>query len=440
MLMPTYMNEEKIVEKLNHLLARIDSYDTPQCAIPLAIDSSSFVDFMTCLLLSENNIDFPKQSCNPLNLLIEYELLPSNLINRLVNIRKIRNELAHGVIYDISFDEFYEFKTVMQITSSWLITNSKLFSKYPQFQTTLTEKINNDVDQLLKSQNIIIRSLEERNAFLEKTLAEIIKNQQTMMSKLDEIAMEVKAINTTVNDYQTLIERFIERSNSEEELEVILHLFSEECVKKIETKMEAITTKGQYNSICESLKEVLGADNFNKLDEDSKSFLASSRVMFYNLEKFSESVDYSGVCLLVTKALERVMKQHFYHNLISYCEKRYEISKYPRALLSDSRQSVIKEGEFTLGTVPYVLTAKKYFESDRKIIVAYCKDVLFKNTDEGYIVKELVEIGKAVDNIRFSYRNPSAHVNSINRIKAKECFDYVLDVQKTLRRILNNFK
>ena len=400
---------------------------------------------MTILLIKENKINIDEfVNCRllPFNILKEYKLVPGNLLPYLYEIRSLRNSFFHGEYSEINIQQFNTFKTVMKITSSWLITNSRIFSKYSQYQTKITEKINKDVDKLIESKNVLISSLKERNEYLDKKLNSILENQQIMMSKLDQISDEVKSINSSLNDYQSLIEKITERSRSED-IEMILHIFTEECVNKITNRMDNIITKGQYSEVCSALSVTLGTENFLKLDEETKSFLVSSRLMFINLEKFLDDVDYSGVCLLVTKALERTLKTRFYYGLIDYCKDNYEITDFPTVLTNDSRNKLIRDSDFTLGSIPFLLTAKKsklYRDKDREVIVSYCKNILFKSSDEKYILSKLIEIAENVERVRISYRNPSAHVNSINKVKAKECFDFVLDVQKTLKQMLNEFK
>ena len=51
-------------------------------------------------------------------------------------------------------------------------------------------------------------------------------------------------------------------------------------------------------------------------------------------------------------------------------------------------------------------------------------------------IKELVN---DVEEIRNRYRNPAAHINSLQKTQAKECLDFVIYVEKILKKMIELF-
>ena len=72
-------------------------------------------------------------------------------------------------------------------------------------------------------------------------------------------------------------------------------------------------------------------------------------------------------------------------------------------------------------------------------LVEYSKNNLLKDYTDEEIEKTLYEYGSFVEDIRIKYRNPAAHTNELEQIDAEECFNYVLDVEKVLRIMLDSF-
>ena len=81
-------------------------------------------------------------------------------------------------------------------------------------------------------------------------------------------------------------------------------------------------TKEKYEKEENLLKQSF-EDSWNKLDEKSKSFLITAKVIYNELNEYNNVIDYSGVCLLVTKALEQELSKRFCKGFISYLKERY---------------------------------------------------------------------------------------------------------------------
>jgi hypothetical protein len=77
--------------------------------------------------------------------------------------------------------------------------------------------------------------------------------------------------------------------------------------------------------------------------------------------------------------------------------------------------------------------------NNKERLLEYCNRKLFstKNKDEAFCI--VTDYAGKIDTIVNDYRNPSAHTNRLTRTKAKECFDYLLDVEKFIKKMLDSF-
>jgi hypothetical protein len=51
----------------------------------------------------------------------------------------------------------------------------------------------------------------------------------------------------------------------------------------------------------------------------------------------------------------------------------------------------------------------------------------------------LNEFAEQVETVKTEYRNPAAHTNELKFVKAQECFDLIVDVEKLLKKMLDAF-
>jgi hypothetical protein len=161
----------------------------------------------------------------------------------------------------------------------------------------------------------------------------------------------------------------------------------------------------------------------------------------------NDIIDYSGVCVLVTKALEAEMDKRFYSEYLNFLDRKYmrDYSKYPTPLLFQNRGPINPE-KFTMGSIAFVLcyTENRYDTDIQKMnnknrLMEYCRERVFPGKTDTQIEALITEYAQDVEKIRTCYRNPSAHTNELKQINAEACFNYVLDVEKVLRKMLDSF-
>lgn len=200
---------------------------------------------------------------------------------------------------------------------------------------------------------------------------------------------------------------------------------------------------------------------WNRLDNASKSFLVSAKCFYNSISQMEDyqSLDFSGVCLLVTKAVEVEAFNRFFVSYKTYLAKcYYSISKWPYSMQKKDSKGhatgeIMPDSEFTLGSVVSIAGYKRNFDHDNNIIGFSIKNkyemTAFKKYAENVLLlpsykrKSSEEIRKYlhfIEKVRVDYRNPAAHKNSLSIISANECLSYVVDVQKMLMKMINTMK
>ena len=105
------------------------------------------------------------------------------------------------------------------------------------------------------------------------------------------------------------------------------------------------------------------------------------------------------------------------------------------------------ETHFTLGSVPYFCNTRvpehisdAINEQDRRCLLAYAEQKLFrKGLSEAKIWDALTRIGKDAERVTKRYRNRAAHINAIRHQEARECMDFLIDVQQVMVWMMREF-
>ena len=271
---------------------------------------------------------------------------------------------------------------------------------------------------------------------------------------VDIISVQIQELSGRISIYQDLVGRQLEYAKDDlEEQERILKVFTDTCVERVTEKIRSEYTRELYEDEKKKLIDSMGKGAWNKLETDAQNFLISSKVMYSKLVGISEIVDYSGVCLLVTKALELELGKRFCQNYIAYYKTTYpgkagrENAPLP---IINKYHKFIKAHDFTLGSFPFVVGSQfvnGISEADKQNIkdkiLEYVKQGVLQSYASSHNDEEILELlsdfVEEVERVRKDYRNPSAHTNALTKMSAKECFDLVLDVEKLLKRMLDAF-
>lgn len=316
-----------------------------------------------------------------------------------------------------------------------------------KFKSFKNEKLNNigsddyidispqDINSLMKNESILEKLGEQTSL-----LIEILKQLNRIENKIDYIVNEI----TTLQKYT---EKLIENVNTDSEIDMIIKTYTDQCIENIMKKYIKISEDQNYDLEKRKLIYSIGENAWNKLSEQSQTFLITSKIMFNKLILMDEIIDYSGICILITKALEVEMTKRFFTNFIKYLDKTYkkDYSKYPTALLFNKKKPLFKN-KVSLGNFQFILCLKENrydtpeeSKNNKEKLLEYCKNSVFSINDENKIEDAINYYANSIEEIRLKYRNPSAHTNEIKRVDAEECFKLVLDVEKLLKKMLDSF-
>lgn len=424
----------------------------------------------------------------------EVACIPDQTRKLLEVIRNFRNRAAHAE--DISLGEMQEFNKAFDAFFCWFFNEYDIFeqceektriwftnylislenSVWLQFDESNIEKarishlkrIRAYVDAFNKRFSSAVEVVEEKTPELEFALEEykrvmlevvdertnkildaISDSTKKLSAKIDNMTEILENLVKQINSYQSLVQNQIEIAETEEEIERIVHAYTNTCVEKIVTEIDSKYSSKIYECEEEKLKISLGEAAWDKLSEESQKFLVSAKVTYNYLINIKAAIDYSGVCLLVTKALEVEMKKRFYTDYMAYLKNTYpgkkNYNKFPAALLNQYGQP-IRPKDFTLGRVAFTLCAKfgnnvteDEKEHDRARLVEFSKVRLFAGKTSDEILDILESYGEDIASITDEYRNKAAHTNELKRVNAELCFNLVLDVEKLLKRMLDSF-
>ena len=313
----------------------------------------------------------------------------------------------------------------------------------------------------------------------EGTFIDITLNRQTKILLDHQDISSHKMLSAQKNTVTLLNQRFdkIDQSLSSiqyeiQELQSRLKLYKEDLLERLKPNLDEYLAESYINEFMDTIsvrivknisKELSNSDyleeetylkyifksSWDKLSEKSKSFLITARVMFKNLNKSNVEVDYSGVCILLSKSVEVELKRRLYNNFQDYLQEHYrdDYSQWHTVMVESVNgvKTPLRESRFTLGTIPYLLGLIKikgldeyHLNQNKSLLSEFGSNELTVSTDE--IESSFRDIAKHIKHITDTYRNPAAHTNILSRSMAQECFDEIVDIQRILVLILRYFK
>lgn len=293
------------------------------------------------------------------------------------------------------------------------------------------------------NETMILEMLGEQNESM-KTILETVLETLAIVENID---AKLDLISNNLNRIQSQSEKLIKTAWSEEEIDRIIEVHTTECVENILEYKKEISKDAQFKEEEEKLIESFGQDTWDKLSGDSKTFLVTGKFMYNRFLDLDDQIDYSGVCVLVTKSLEVEIFKRFFENFINYLDEKYEkdYTKYHTALLYRNEKPLRPE-RFTMGNIAFVLCKKQRWEdseeqiqNNKERLMEYCRERVFSNNSTKEIERMLDSYASSIEMIKVKYRNPSAHRNHIQRKTAQECFDLIVDVHKLLKEMLDSF-
>lgn len=188
------------------------------------------------------------------------------------------------------------------------------------------------------------------------------------------------------------------------------------------------------------LKSLFGT-YWEQLDNYTKTSLLSSRVFLSNcIDSSQDDLDYSGVVIAVTSALENELKKYFFKGYKGYLQDRFGLpqgsdkKQWPVAMLREindketNRVGYTPKKEFSLGMLYHILSGS---EEERCTLNEYLYNILAEPwRAQGAQAFLAAETGKSFlsrcEDIRKEYRNRAAHAEPIYRVPAMDCCTAVM--------------
>lgn len=371
------------------------------------------------------------------------------------------------IFYDILkwFENFYEKEFPHNEMKFKEITKTKRFlnRKIDEFADDDLEYSSED-DQSIKSILIEIRDdvknvndkvedMDETVHDIKETTDDINETVQDIDYKMDQFLLKFDEYHKEyTKDKEKLFEK-VDQNISEEELDKIMKKFTDKCSKEIQSCVDKSIAKKDYNMEEARLMKVLTDENWKKLSRKSQTWLTTSVITYKGIKKLENIVDYSGVCLLVTKAFEVELYKRFFKGFSDYLFDEYkkDYSKYHTSLIGNyfhgTKYRLKKPRECDLGTITYIfcyhkdkkIKDEKIHQNNLDKLVEYSKPKYFNDLSEDEVKKIFETYGEYVDTIRKEYRNRAAHDKELDIDDARSCYNYVFKVDKVLRIMLDSF-
>lgn len=324
-----------------------------------------------------------------------------------------------------------------------------------------------DISGKMNETNEMIQKLladKERNEKEIKRLQEANKKKDEMISLQAQLLNGIGISNHEIQEMYEIIEQ------TRDDMQLELSSDDEEVKERAYSRLQGVVTDLVYErtkkyvvASAERCEEILAKKLSEKvwkerLCEKSRAFLITAKINFDSMASDIGILDYSGVCLLVTKALEVEMTRRFYTKYIEYLKNETDdVSLWPKSIRERQGKNVlsipIAEYDFTLGSAVPVMGIRRVYDNAGKIIgyevrsqndynkfIEFARNELFENLGFNRVRSKLEQDYLFIEKVRLDYRNPAAHKNRLTRTSAEDCIKYVVEVQKMLKIMLIDMK
>lgn len=320
-------------------------------------------------------------------------------------------------------------RILAQVEHDRIIMSQELF----EFEK---EKVTHEDEDLYER----IAVLEKRLNFTESILVSIGFSQKL----IDEEFKKIEALRTSLKD------EFQNPDGSDNEFAI--SEFQSEVAKSISRFTNRVITVENSEYYKEILIDSLTRAVWEKkLESTSKRYLITAKMTFESLSQHQDrdSLDFCGVCMLLTKVLETELTKRLHERYSGYLKNKYPIpehlNEWPTSMLNRDGTDTLKSKDFTLGSVSYVIGLTKEGNVRRggnyPVFFDYAREELYKDQlTEEEVTTRIKNLVRSTEIIRTTYRNPSAHRASVNYVTAEACMDYMLLTYKKLKEILEDMK
>lgn len=255
--------------------------------------------------------------------------------------------------------------------------------------------------------------------------------------RLDNLTSIMESINDTLSNLQKQYEKSLINANREEERENLIHKFSEELLEVLLRKFQIID-QPNYKQEKDKLLRIFGPSSWDKLTDESRQYIITSNIIFNHMAGLESQVDYSAVCIPLTKALERELYIYFFYDLKADLRNReIPIHDWPHGLTYYSNQQKqyleSENNRFTLGSLTYILGNRIDYKRPKRDISTWAiiKPYFFRKlaiNSENDLKVYLKSLDEGVRYVTVNFRNQAAHKDKIGLEQALSCYNYLIRV------------
>lgn len=399
----------------------------------------------------------------PFSCVVNNKCIPVECIALLQLIQKVRTAIAHGQI-QVDANTMYVLGKAFDSLLRWTYANygayvqmdmgyaglqilrEGAFSYTHKFTHALSRDSYVNHQQIIAFEsNICTNEIMEAIKNLEKLLKSNSKSENSKLnniinlvsdtnSKLDNLIEQFSKMSIELQGVQKYLHTKLDKATTDEEREQIEREIVEYSVAEATKTIRKSVDVDSYEQMENKMIALIGNEAWNKMGDSSKKFVVSAKIYYDCLDRYGEKADYSPVCMLMTKALEVELKDRFYYKFKKYVENNYFDSQnkvvYPYGLL-DKGRGVLTEDNVGLGNFAYILchlkpkykTPNYDGAGDERKIQDYCKNVLMKNMTSKKLKEKINYYAVQIEHIRRDYRNPAAHMGTVDRDIAGNCFE-----------------
>lgn len=420
-----------------------------------------------------------------------FQNVKTTIIQRLYR-HKFENESPYNQSFDliISFCNIYSLKGVDKDPSKAEITIEEISNRtncpiiyfeqrpipqgaelpvisvnntYHENADEFTKEINNSFSEELRNiQNKKVDSNESKSIndtvsqqieALSKRIEEIHREDTLKLndihSDVKEILNIVKQINDTTQNYKDILQTYYELYSEENtQSEIFTSKIISKLMDDISKQLPKVQNDNRYNDAKKQV-EIRLSNVLDKMDEESKKFLITAKFLFLQNMDLENSIDYSSICLLSSKAFEVELSKRLVLSFQDFLEKKgIQFENWPSSMISSYKKGneTINEKlsvtNFSLGSCPYImgivgkLDVKDY---NQKLFIQFCNESLMSGKSQEEIESNIKKIDNYVRYVKDNFRNPAAHKQTMTISDATNCLDYILEVEKVLRDTLECF-
>lgn len=310
------------------------------------------------------------------------------------------------------------------------------------------QELKKEIEQLLLSS--ATKDAEILN--LKRELAVVKESVQSNTDDIIAIKKQLALLQNDIAQHKHEIEQKLEKCVTESEEESLYQHFIFETAQMINQAIAA-SIQNSVKGIKDELVRMFG-QYWSELDEYTQTSLISAKVFLSRTN--DDSLDYSGIVISATSALENELEHRFHSGYQKYLRNMFgnDYSQWPRSMVYSDRTRTTWKKQFTLGSMPEIFGGETrtndcspaerkqkcwLYDDEKQCINEYLNTILRVPDKQGlnYFLSKangLNYIDRCED-VRCLYRNAAAHTAPIRRDDAIDCYNYIIGHQDASEQI-----